>query len=163
MTIGSGRNSVRVAYGRGRTSLRLHADYALSESVRLQARAEGALIGYEGYAPEQLGALGFVGFSWKPSPFVSLAGRCVLYKTDSFDSALWQYEAALPGTMSNPALFGEGLRAYLLAEWRGIPECTISVRGSLTNRFDASVISSGANQINSNADAQIAAQVEIRL
>gem|GEM_PF-5316507 len=162
LTIGTGRNSRRVVYGRGKTGLRLHGSYTVFDVLRFQARYEAAFVSYEGNQMPEFGMLGFVGASWSPAPWLSLTGRMVAFRTESFDSAVWQYETALPGTLSNPPLYGQGVRAYCMLEMQPLPSITLYARGSLTRRFDVSTLGSGATQINSNTDAQLMVQVDVR-
>lgn len=162
LTLGSGRTSRRVVYGRGRTGLRLQGTLTVSDALRVQARYEAAFVSYEGNQPPEIGMLGFVGASWSPIEWLHLTGRMVAFRTDSFDSALWQYETTIQGTLSNPPLYGQGIRAYLLLEAEPLPRAVLAVRGSLTRRFDVSTLGSGATQINSNTDAQLVVQVDIR-
>jgi hypothetical protein len=162
LTLGTGRNTRRVVYGRGKTGLRVQGQWKANENLRLQARFEGAFVNFEGYEPEEVGALVFVGASWSPLEWFSLTGRLVAFRTDSFDSAVWQYETAVPGTLSNPPLYGQGLRAYLMLEVQPLTNITLYGRGSLTRRFDVTTLGSGATQINSNTDAQLVLQVDVR-
>jgi hypothetical protein len=162
LTLGTGRNTRRVVYGRGKTGLRLQGQWKANEALRLQARFEGVFVNFEAYEPAEVGALLFVGASWSPLEWFSLTGRMVAFRTDSFDSAVWQYETAVPGTLSNPPLYGQGLRAYLMLEVQPLPNITLYGRGSLTRRFDVSTLGSGATQINSNIDAQLVLQVDVR-
>lgn len=162
LTMGTGRNSRRVVYGRGKTGLRLHGSYTVFDVLRFQARYEAAFVSYEGNQAPEFGMLGFVGASWSPAPWLSLTGRMVAFRTESFDSAVWQYETALPGTLSNPPLYGQGVRVYLMLEMQPLPAITLYARGSLTRRFDVSTLGSGATQINSNTDAQLMVQVDVR-
>jgi hypothetical protein len=162
LTLGTGRNTQRVVYGRGKTGLRLQGQWKANNALRLQARFEGSFVNFEGYEPSEVGALVFVGASWSPLEWFSLTGRMVAFRTDSFDSAVWQYETAVPGTLSNPPLYGQGLRAYLMLEVQPLPNITLYGRGSVTRRFDVSTLGSGATQINSNTDAQLVLQVDVR-
>ncbi|MFY7997992.1 MAG: hypothetical protein ACOVSW_05270 [Candidatus Kapaibacteriota bacterium] len=162
LTLGTGRNSRNIVYGRGRTGLRLHGQWECADNLRLQARYEAAYVSYEGNKDPEWGMLGFLGASWSPFAWASLTGRMVAYRTASFDSALWQYETAIAGTLSNPALFGQGLRGYVMLELQPWQNIIFSTRGSVTRRFDVGVIGSGATQINSNTDAQLVMQVDVR-
>ncbi len=162
ITLGTGRNSRNVIFGRGRSGLRLHGQWDFSDVLRLQARYEAAYVSYEGNKTPEWGMLGFVGAQWTPTLWCSLTGRFVAFRTDSFDSAVWQYETTVAGTLSNPALFGQGLRAYLMLELQPVLNITLSARGSITRRFDVNVLGSGATQINGNTDAQLVMQVDVR-
>jgi hypothetical protein len=162
VTVGSGRNRERIIFGRGKSSLRLHADVGVSPELRIQSRVEGVLVSFENAKPQETGVLGFVGIQWKPSEAFSATMRLVGYSTGSFDTAIWQYEQTIAGTLSNPALYGQGIRAYCLLETDIVPNCTISARGSLTRRFDVNSFGSGSTLVNSNTDAQFYMQVDIR-
>ncbi|TAE28922.1 MAG: hypothetical protein EAZ92_07505 [Candidatus Kapaibacterium sp.] len=162
LTQGTGRNRQRIVFARGKSSLRLHGDFTLSPELRLQSRLEGVLVNFENAEPQETGVLAFVGAEWKPLEQLAVFVRCAGFSTQSFDSALWQYERTIAGTLSNPALFGQGVRAYCLMEAAIIPECLVSLRGAVTRRFDVSTLGSGATQINSNTDAQLLVQVDVK-
>jgi hypothetical protein len=162
LTQGTGRNRERIVFGRGKTSLRLHAQYDVFPEFRLQSRVEGVLINSEQAKPVETGVLGFIGVQWKPLPSIAATMRFVGFRTDSFDSALWQYEQTVAGTLSNPPLYGQGIRAYCLVEADILPIWSLSVRGSLTRRFDVTTLGSGSTLINSNTDAQLLIQTDVR-
>lgn len=161
LTQGTGRMAKRVIYGRGKSSLRLHSQYDISPEIRLQSRIEGVIINSGNAKPVETGVLGFIGVQWRPLDAFSATMRVVGYSTDSFDSALWQYEQTVAGTLSNPALYGQGLRAYCLIEGNIFPQCTLSARGSITRRFDVTSFGSGSTLVNSNTDAQLVVQVDV--
>ncbi len=162
LTQGTGRNRQRIVFARGKSSLRLHGDFTLSPELRLQSRLEGVLVNFENAEPQETGVLAFVGAEWRPLEQLAVFVRCAGFSTQSFDSALWQYERTIAGTLSNPALYGQGVRAYCLVEAAVIPDCLVSLRGAVTRRFDVSTLGSGATQINSNTDAQLLVQVDVK-
>jgi hypothetical protein len=163
LTLGTGRNRQRVIFGRGKTSLRVQGQFDVLPELRIQSRLEGVLVNFQDAAPLEKGVLGFLGMQWNVPNTLSVSARVVGFFTDSFDSALWQYEQTIAGTLSNPPLYGQGIRAYCLIETGIIPACLLSVRGSLTRRFDVSTLGSGSTLINSNTDAQLLVQIDVRL
>jgi hypothetical protein len=166
-TLGRSRTQRRVVFGRSKSSVRLHGAYSVSNTLTLQARAEAVLIGFQEVAPAETGVLAFVGCTYSPVPQLDVTARFVGFSTDSFDSALWQYESTIAGTLSNPPLYGKGIRAYCLVSLQPLDNALreklhLALRASLTRRFDVSTLSSGATQINGNMDAQVVMQVEVQ-
>ncbi|MCS6808644.1 MAG: hypothetical protein RML40_08280 [Bacteroidota bacterium] len=163
LTLGLGRSRQRVVYERARTGGRIHIQWSIDDYLHVHTRIETAFVGYEDYRMPEIGILGLIGGTWHIQPWMRCTGRVVVFRTDSYDSALWQYEATVPGTLSNPALFGEGVRAYLMVDISPLQAMTFTLRGSLLYRSDVSVLGSGATQISGNTDAQAVIQIDIRL
>jgi hypothetical protein len=160
---GTSKAQQKVIFGRSKSSIRLHGAWSVSDALTVQARTEAVLVGFEQYAPAETGVLVFVGCRYSPVPQLGVTARLVGFSTDSFDSALWQYESTIAGTLSNPPLYGKGIRAYMMLDIQPWNALQFTLRGSLTRRFDVVTFSSGATQINSNTDAQLVVQVEVRL
>ena len=94
---------------------------------------------------------------------VRLNLRFILFDTDSYDSRLYEYESNVPGSFSDPPLYGKGNRWYIVVGYRFFGKNVISLRYSETKRQDISVIGSGDNEIHGNLDNQLTAQVDVVL
>lgn len=49
---------------------------------------------------------------------ISIHTRFAFYRTDSYNSRLYEYENDLPGSYANYALYGEGRMLYLILKWK---------------------------------------------
>lgn len=145
---------------------RLQMDYTINPRVRVRSRLEyvtynlNRFAGSSGEASEQ-GFLMYQDFRIQPTKALTIAGRLTFFDTDSFDSAVFQYENDLPGLVTNRALFGEGARWYVLFTYK-YRLFDLSVKYSETFRDDIDVIGSGPDQINGNLDRRIGAQLDVK-
>jgi hypothetical protein len=91
-----------------------------------------------------------------------LYARIVFFRTDSFNSAIYEYENDLTGVLTNRALFGEGLRWYLIIRYRPMRLFTLSLKYSETYKPKEKSISSGFNEIAGNLDNRLALQIDVK-
>ena len=94
---------------------------------------------------------------------ISLYGRIIFFKTDSFNSAIYEFENDLPGVMSNLAMYGEGFRWYFLVKVKVLNRLNLSFKYSETTKPKEKTLSSGNSEILSNIDNNFHMQLEISL
>lgn len=80
------------------------------------------------------GNLEYFNLTYSPKKNLRIEGRVILFDTDSYDSRIYEYESDLPGYMRNVALFGRGVRYYLLAKYKVIDSMRFSLKYSLTEK-----------------------------
>ncbi len=54
---------------------------------------------------------------WKITPSIHINFRVTFYRTDSYDSRIYEYETDLPGSFANYALYGQGRKWYVRLRW----------------------------------------------
>ncbi len=54
---------------------------------------------------------------WRILPAMQFNFRISFYRTDSYDSRIYEYETDLPGSFANYALYGEGYKWYVRVRW----------------------------------------------
>lgn len=86
--------------------------------------------------------------AYKPEnkPF-SLTFRYAIFDTDDYDSRVYAYENDVLYSFSVPALYGKGMRVYLLGKWKPISNLTLYARIGSTIYSDRDEISSGLTLI----------------
>ena len=89
--------------------------------------------------------------AYKPEnkPF-SLNFRYALFDTDDYDSRVYAYENDVLYSFSVPALYGKGMRMYLLGKWQIINNLTLYARIGSTIYRDRDEIGSGLTLIEGN-------------
>ena len=89
--------------------------------------------------------------AYKPEnkPF-SLTFRYALFDTDDYDSRVYAYENDVLYSFSVPALYGKGMRVYLLGKWQPISNLTLYARIGSTIYRDRDEISSDLTLIEGN-------------
>ncbi len=86
--------------------------------------------------------------AYKPEnkPF-SLTFRYAIFDTDDYDSRVYAYENDVLYSFSVPALYGKGMRVYLLGKWKPVSNLTLYARIGSTLYSDRDEISSGLTLI----------------
>ena len=89
--------------------------------------------------------------AYKPEnkPF-SLTFRYAIFDTDDYDSRVYAYENDVLYSFSVPALYGKGMRVYLLGKWKPFKSLTLYARIGSTIYTDRDEISSGLTLIKGN-------------
>jgi competence ComEA-like helix-hairpin-helix protein len=145
-----------------RQLIRFELIYSPSKSIRLRGRFE-----YNNYLVAELdaeenGYLFFQDIRFSPTHNINLYARIIFFRTDSFNSAIYEYENDLTGVLTNRALFGEGLRWYLILRYRPMRLFTLSLKYSETYKPREKNISSGFNEIIGNLDNRLALQIDVK-
>ena len=146
-----------------RQSTRFELIYNVSKLLRLKGRFEYNNVSINELNETENGYLVFQDIRFTPTSDFNLYGRLIFFRTDSFDSAVYEYENNLTGVLNNIALFGEGIRWYLLMRYKAMKFLTLSFRYSETYKPEEKTISSGTNEINNNVDNIISLQIDINL
>jgi len=113
--------------------------------------------------PRSRGLLLMADLRLSPFKWMSIDGRLALYDTDSWDGRIYAYERDLPGVASNPALYGQGMLAYVLL---GVsPFKGLEVAGKISRgiRYGEREIGSGNDAVEGDAVTKVGAGVEMRL
>jgi len=92
---------------------------------------------------------------------LTVYGRIIFFHTDSFNSAVYEFENDLVGVMPNLAMYGKGVRWYFLIRYKPINLLTISAKYSETYKPDETSLSSGDNRINGNLDNRFSLQLDL--
>lgn len=126
----------------------------------IRFRLEGCNILYAGTKTDETGWGSFFEFSWIPTSFLKISPRIAYYSTDSYNSAVWFFEYALPGLMSTQALYGKGIRGLLtfkITPWNNL---NINLRYSITYKPDEESLGSGYLKILDNKDQRLYMQLD---
>lgn len=154
----------RALFDKTTASGRIEAGYAsVGGRVQLRARFERKYVGYTTLRPAANGVLTFLDLRWRPTTRLSFGGRIALFNADNFDVALREFEQDVAGKFSNLALYGQGQRVYLFAQWSPTVWGTIAAKYGETWYRDRTVISEGSLQeINGQLSSSIAVQIDVR-
>ncbi len=145
-----------------RQLIRFELIYSPTKDLRLRGRFE-----YNNYRVAQINAVedGYLFYQdvrFSPSSDFNFYARIIFFRTDSFNSAIYEYENDLTGVLTNRALFGEGIRWYLILRYKPMRLFTLSLKYSETYKPKEETISSGFNEIAGNVDNRIALQIDFR-
>lgn len=142
-------------------SIRTEIIYDLSNNLRLKGRFEFNDFAIRKAGKTENGYLILQDIRFSPINNLRLNGRIIFFRTDSFNSAVYEYENDLVGILSNLPMFGEGMRWYLTARYKPINWLSLSAKYSETYKPKESKLSSGDNEILGNVDNRISFQIDV--
>ncbi|MEE9448647.1 MAG: helix-hairpin-helix domain-containing protein [Ignavibacteriaceae bacterium] len=144
-------------------TIRAELIYNVSKKIRLKGRFEYNSFRISAINETEDGYLFFQDFRYSPTSNFNLYGRIMFFRTESFNSAIYQYENNLTGVLTNMAMFGEGMRWYILLRYKPFRMFTLSLKFSETYKPKAKTISSGNNEIEGNIDNRVSFQLDVNL
>jgi hypothetical protein len=135
--------------------------YNLTKDLRLKTRIEYNHYFIRDANLKENGFLVFQDVRYVPIKKINLYGRIIFFQTDSFNSAVYEYENDLLGVMPNLAMYGKGIRWYLIIKYKPLKFLTLSTKYSETYKPDETSLSSGDNEIMGNVDNRISLQIDL--
>ena len=135
--------------------------YSISNKIRLRGRFEYNTFRIAQTGENEKGYLIFQDIRYSPTNNFNLYGRIIFFKTDSFGSAIYEYENNLTGVLTNIPLFDEGIRWYLLLRYRPHKIFTVSAKYSETYKPAEKSLGSGETTIPGNLDNTVSLQLDI--
>ena len=139
---------------------RIELVYTISSQFKVKGRFEYNNISMNTGAFEE-GFLAFQDLQYYPLPAVGLYSRIVFFETSSYNSAVFEYENDLAGTLLNTALFGEGIRWYLLIKFHPYKIVAITCKYSETFKPKEKSLGSGLMEIEGNLDKRFSLQLDL--
>jgi hypothetical protein len=139
---------------------RTEINYKINTQVKLTGRFEYHNINITNNSIEE-GFLTFQDIHFNLSHVFNFYSRIIFFKTDSFNSAVYEYENDLAGTLINAALYGEGIRWYLVARIKPYKKMTISFKYSETIKPKEKYLGSGLLEIKGNLDNRLSLQMDL--
>ena len=137
--------------------------FSVSNRIRLKGRFEYNSFRISQSGEKENGYLIFQDLRYSPTDNLNLYARIIFFKTNSFNSAIYEYENNLTGVLTNIALFGQGIRWYLLVRFRPAKVFTLSAKYSETYKPSEVSLGSGDNIIFGNTDNTISLQLDLNL
>lgn len=154
-------NGLKQLLKRLRQAFRIEIIHTLSRSLRLRSRAEYNHFNINSIQMKEDGYLFFQDVRYSPKSELVFYGRIIFFKTDSFNSAVYEYENDLTGVMTNLPMYGEGLRWYFMVRYQIVKMITMSFKYSETYKPNEETLSSGNNLIFNNIDNRMSIQLDL--
>ena len=146
-----------------RQAIRTEIIYSISNKIRLKGRFEYNSYRIDLTGSDEKGYLIFQDIRYTPSNNFNLYGRIIFFRTDSFNSAIYEYENNLTGVLTNIAMFDEGIRWYLMMRYRPIKIFTLSIKYAETYKPSEKSLGSGDSEIRGNIDNSLSLQLDLNL
>ncbi len=148
---------------RQQTNIRLTIDYRVTRQLTLTHRLETVEIMYTNDHRSENGFLTYLNVSYAPRKGdVFLKSRFVVFHTASFDSRIYQFESDVAGNYSNPPLYGQGYRWYLIAGYTFFPNCFASLKYAETKKLNVLSQGSGIDEISGPLDNRMVLQLDFQ-
>ncbi|MEW5800189.1 MAG: hypothetical protein AB1728_14420 [Bacteroidota bacterium] len=155
-TVTAGQNDRRE-----QTNYRLSYSVSVSKKLSFSQRVELVNVVYQPDGYREQGFLTFLECIFKQREFgLSVKSRIVFFDTDSYDSRLYQYESDVAGNFSNPPMYGNGIRWYMVLGYDVFESFRLSMKYSETKKLHEDVVGSGDDEIIGNLDNYIALQLD---
>lgn len=148
-------------YQKRRYSIRNEIRHKYSSKLYFRVRFEIANVSLENGRSES-GYAGFFEFAWQVNKWLNTGSRIAYFSTESFDSAIWQFEYAMPGFMTTSALYGEGTRSYAFIKLSPLQNLDFIIRYTVTQKNATNTIGSSWNEIEGNKDGRIYFQLDFK-
>lgn len=140
-------------------NIRFDILYQATKSIRLRSRIELVYIHKQIINNDENGFLAFQDLQWSLTKKLRLYGRVIFFQTDSFESRLYEFENDLTGILTNPALFGNGMRMYFMILCK-IGTLRISAKYSELYKPEETSLGSGLSKIVGNLNNTINFQID---
>jgi hypothetical protein len=153
----------KIVAQRERQSIRGDIVYNVSKDIRIKSRVEFNTIKIVETNSFEKGFLVFQDLKMSIVKNFNVYSRFIFYQTDSFNSAVYEFENDVEGVLSNFAMYGEGMRWYLLLKYKLMNKIEISFKYSETYKPKEKTLSSGDSEIFNNLDNRFNLQIELNL
>lgn len=153
-------DGIRRTYQRVRTDARLDLSHDLAPNLHTRFRCHVVQVSFQQQQPEEIGVAVVSDISGALTNAIGFAAHIAVFSTPSFSSAVWAYEPALAGTMSAPALFGEGVRGVLRLRYAATSAFVLWLQAAITEKNHVDTLGSGADAIADNTSSQVQLQLD---
>lgn len=136
---------------------RLRASFPLWSVLTLATQADAVMIDNRTARSRGLMVSQFASYQHR---WLKLSANVGWFRTDDYDSRLYQYEPSVLYDFSFPMYYGHGLR-YALTARADVGRFVFSAKVGTTNYFDRAVISSGQQQINRSSMTDLLLQLRM--
>ncbi len=144
-------------------SVRGELIFTASKSLRLKNRIEYNDFRINESHINENGFLIFQDIRFIPTQTLNFYARIILFQTDSFNSAVYEFENDLTGLLTNLAMYEEGTRWYFIARYIPYPLFTISLKYAETYKPDKRFLGSGNAQIIGGLENRLSFQIDFKL
>jgi len=148
-------NLFRTMVKRSRKSVRTELTFKAFKNLRLRERFELNYFNIRSMNLRENGFLFFHDIRYTHSNRLNIYGRIIFFKTDSFNSAVYEFENDLRGVLYNIPLYGKGFRWYLLFSYRLFSHYILSMKYSETIKYGVDFTSLSGEQLDNILSFQV--------
>ncbi|OGU55097.1 MAG: hypothetical protein A2V66_13575 [Ignavibacteria bacterium RBG_13_36_8] len=144
-------------------NFRIELEYKVSAKFNIKSRIEYINFTQNTIGVNEEGILLFQDLKYQPYTNLRFYGRAIFFQTDSYNSRIYEFENDLQGVMTNPALYGKGMRWYFIIKYEPIDGLILTVKYSELFKPNEITLSSGLNEIEGNIDNKLSLQIDLNL
>jgi len=152
---------IKVIDARNQLNIRTGFIYEISDRFSVRGRFDYVYVSYEKFGGNNKGFMAFSNFRAIPLSRLVIDFRVIYFKTDSYDSRLYEYENDIKGVMTNIALYGQGRRWYILVRYKPFNFFEINAKYSETYIDGVKTIGSGNDEIRGDINNRLNLGIEI--
>ncbi len=143
--------------------LRADIVYYPISGLLLKLRFENVIIDFDGKKDMEVGYCTFLEMKYALNSVISFGARFSLFDTDSYQSAIWQFEYVMPGYTNSPALFDSGSRSFIYLSYKPYDFLSLRIRYQNLNKNFTRTLGTAYDVINSNVDSRVFVSLEFTL
>ncbi len=145
-----------------KSSLRFHIQYRPFLGFTLKNRIQYSFSNEEN-EPNTEGFLLFQDISYKFNTLpLSIKARFLLFDIEDYNTRIYTYENDVLYSFSVPAMYGRGIRSYILVKYVFSRTVSCWLRFARTQYTDRQVNGSGLNEIDGSAKSEVRVQLRLR-
>ncbi len=152
----------RVMFDRSRYEFRIEYHTVINETSKFRIRLEQNYINYSKLFESESGTLVYLELHKELMENLKFSSRYTIFNTNSFNSAIWQYEYAVPGYTTTTPLYDKGSRFLTCLEYEYNNSITLFLRYSSTLFNEKETIGSGNLQLNENNNSRLIFQLDLK-
>jgi Helix-hairpin-helix motif len=154
----------KIVQARHQENMRASMTYTINKWLELSERIEWTCVEYSIAHTNEQGMLMFAELTWSfSSPRLFGNARFAIFDTHSYDSRLYEFEGDVRGGYSFPALYGRGIRWYIVFGYKVLEQAEMSFKYSETLKSGAATLGSGDSEIIGPLDNRITFQLDVVL
>ncbi len=147
---------------KNKNNYRFNVDYILNRNYKFRFRIEYQTVGMKSSSDYEIGKMVYQELTYRGSNRLAIKCRISLFRSDSYNSGISQYENDLPGVLTIPVFYGRGIKWYLLIKYRLLGSLDLSTKYSCLIREDVKKIGSGWDELPGNYDNRIGIQLDFK-
>lgn len=146
-----------------KSSVRCEFKHHLGSYSYLRFRTEAVNVSFQDYKKSEFGILLFFDNQFIVYDIFRFGSRITYFNTDSYSSAIWQFEYILNGKIATVPLYGKGIRFYAFAEWFISEIAKVRFRYSILKVYDRDNIGSSWDEIKGDTKSVLNMQLDIKI
>lgn len=140
--------------------LRMVAEWMVSPALTLHTQGDGVVVGEAGN--NSRGIMVGQQARWQKK-WMKVTGTLAWFRSDDYDSRLYQYEPSTQYDFSFPAYYGHGIRYALMAQAALGTHLSLATKLGVTKYFDRTIIGTGLQQVNHSSMTDLLIQLNVKL